>query len=825
MQNGGKGMSVQAVVEMVTNGSTLRVTLLPDLTSATVMVAGVQCPSMGRRPPSSALNGGDASGAAPAEATKEAQPEPFAREARHYTESRCLNRDVRLVIEGVSQFGVLVATVLYPGSLGASEAAEDLGSSLVKAGLAKTVEWSLNMMTSGAFKLREMERAARQARLGLWHSYVLQPGASAKLSDNFTGTVTEIVSGDCLLVRDSASNTERRVNLSSIRAPRGATRERPAEPWAAEAKEFLRQRLIGKEVSVRMEYTRKVPQAGGEDRVMSFGTVVVAEQSTHETPKSVNNNVAELLLVRGLAQVTKHRGDEERSGHFEDLINAEEAGKKGKKGVWGSKEPLVPRVNDITAPGSAARARQHLPFLQRAGRLRGVVEYVLSGSRLKIYVPKEGVTIAFSPSGIRCPGRDEPLSTEAMAFTRGHCMQREVEIEVESVDKAGTFLGSLRVPPVEGHGKGLILGVALLESGLARLHESLRSVPELAAAQEKAQKLRVGIWEKEDPASASAAAAQTEGTETTTEGATATDRSVQEILVTDVTDGNAFFVQLVGEARASWVADQLAGMDLDDSPTPTNPLKAGDTCIARFSADGQWYRAVVEKVYASDPVAPQYDVYFVDYGNRDRVTKAGMRPVPADLAAVPPQAHPARLAWVRAPGLEADYGIEAAQRLSELVGGGKPLRAVVERREPGAVGGVQSTKGWSGVTSGSLKTLVLSVLMDSKPGGANGAVHSDNEGEGSKAQAIDWSRTVSCVLAQEGLVRVEKPGKGRSAGLQGDASALAAVQAAEERARRAHAGMWRYGDPGDEEDEDDGGFPSLGAPPASKGSKAAAGRR
>lgn len=33
---------------------------------------------------------------------------------------------------------------------------------------------------------------------------------------------------------------ERRVNLSSIRAPRMGTRERAPEPWAVEAKEFLR---------------------------------------------------------------------------------------------------------------------------------------------------------------------------------------------------------------------------------------------------------------------------------------------------------------------------------------------------------------------------------------------------------------------------------------------------------------------------------------------------------------------------------------------------------------------------------------------------------
>ena len=55
----------------------------------------------------------------------------------------------------------------------------------------------------------------------------------------------QVVSGDCLVVNDAAAGTERRVFLSSIRAPRIGRREEKSEPYAAEAKEFLRNRLIG----------------------------------------------------------------------------------------------------------------------------------------------------------------------------------------------------------------------------------------------------------------------------------------------------------------------------------------------------------------------------------------------------------------------------------------------------------------------------------------------------------------------------------------------------------------------------------------------------
>ena len=67
------------------------------------------------------------------------------------------------------QFGVLVGSVQFPpppgapapaaganGAAAAPSADNDLASALVKAGLARTAEWGLNMMTTGSFRLREL---------------------------------------------------------------------------------------------------------------------------------------------------------------------------------------------------------------------------------------------------------------------------------------------------------------------------------------------------------------------------------------------------------------------------------------------------------------------------------------------------------------------------------------------------------------------------------------------------------------------------------------------------------------------------------------------
>ena len=66
---------------------------------------------------------------------------------------------------------------------------------------------------------------------------------------------------------------------------------------------------------------------------------------------------------------------------------------------------------------AARSAKQYLPFFQRAGRVTGICEHVLSGHRVKVHVPKEGVTVAFSPSGVRAPQRGQLASRDGRAAT------------------------------------------------------------------------------------------------------------------------------------------------------------------------------------------------------------------------------------------------------------------------------------------------------------------------------------------------------------------------------------------------------------------------
>lgn len=67
--------------------------------------------------------------------------------------------------------------------------------------------------------------------------------------------VIEVVSADCIIVADESlpfgdPSAERRVNLSSIRGPKmgNPRRDQKPDPYARDAKEFLRTRLLGRQV-------------------------------------------------------------------------------------------------------------------------------------------------------------------------------------------------------------------------------------------------------------------------------------------------------------------------------------------------------------------------------------------------------------------------------------------------------------------------------------------------------------------------------------------------------------------------------------------------
>ena len=337
---GGVGATVQGVVEFVSSGSSLRVTL-PAARGAPVLLAGVVAPAaVGPRAPD-----GAGAGAPPRPPT-----DAYGPVAKHFVEARSLSRDVTLTLRGVDKHGNLLASVAAPAPTG------DLARALAAAGLAKAAEWGLAVLPAAeAAALRDADKAARVGRVGVWKSYTPPAGAAAKATGAFAAVVSEVVSGDCVVVTPDGGLPPRRLCLASVRAPRGGRRGEPGEPWSADAKECLRKALVGKAVTVTAAYDRAVPAGGAAAAGAGAGaaptvTLHFASLSLAK-PGPAPADPALRLLVAGLATVARHRADDERAAGYEGYVEAEAAAKAAKKGLHSGKDAPADRVNDVSAPG------------------------------------------------------------------------------------------------------------------------------------------------------------------------------------------------------------------------------------------------------------------------------------------------------------------------------------------------------------------------------------------------------------------------------------------------------------------------------------------
>ena len=120
---------------------------------------------------------------------------------------------------------------------------------------------------------------------------------------------------------------------------------------------------------------------------------------------------------------------------------------------------------------------------------------------MKVYIPRETCIITFLLGGIDCaksgrtlPSGDvikaEPFGDEANSHVKEMLLQREVEIEVESMDKAGNFIGYLFVDNTN-------LSLHLVQEGFASMHftaEKSAYGNQIRNAEENAKNAKKRIW-------------------------------------------------------------------------------------------------------------------------------------------------------------------------------------------------------------------------------------------------------------------------------------------------------------------------------------------
>uniref|UniRef100_A0A671LBU8 Staphylococcal nuclease domain-containing protein 1 n=1 Tax=Sinocyclocheilus anshuiensis TaxID=1608454 RepID=A0A671LBU8_9TELE len=605
-----------SIIEHVRDGSMLRALLLPDYYLVTVMLSGIKCPTFKR------------------EADGSETPEPFAAEAKFFTESRLLQRDVQIILESCPN-QVILGTILHPNG--------NITELLLKEGFARCVDWSMAVYTQGAEKLRAAERSAKERKVRIWKDYVAPTANLDQKDRQFVAKVMQVMNADAIVVKLN-SGEYKTIHLSSIRPPRleGEVRRfRPLYdiPYMFEAREFLRKKLIGKKVNVTVDYIRAATSA------METGGIPAFPERTCATVTIGGINIAEALVSKGLATVIRYRqDDDQRSSHYDELLAAEARAIKNGKGLHSKKEVPIHRVADIS--GETQKAKQFLPFLQRAGRSEAVVEYVFSGSRLKLYMPKETCLITFLLAGIECPRGSrnmpggmqvaEPYSEEATIFTKELVLQREVEVEVESMDKAGNFIGWLHI-------EGVNLSVALVDNALSKVHftaERSSYYKTLLSAEETARQSKEKLWANYEEKPKEEVAQLTEEKERVAK--------YRAVYVTEITDGLHFYAQDVETGtKLESLMESMRGEIAAQPPVEGSfAPRRGDFCIAKFG-DGEWYRARVEKVESPAKV----HVFYIDYGNREILSSTRLAALPPAFSTrtLPPQATEYTFAFIQVP--------------------------------------------------------------------------------------------------------------------------------------------------------------------------------
>ena len=82
--------------------------------------------------------------------------EPHGLEAQFFTESKLLQQEVEVMLESCNKSNnMLIASVFHPMG--------NIAEALLKFGYAKTVDWSLKVVTEGSEKYRAAEKHARYA--------------------------------------------------------------------------------------------------------------------------------------------------------------------------------------------------------------------------------------------------------------------------------------------------------------------------------------------------------------------------------------------------------------------------------------------------------------------------------------------------------------------------------------------------------------------------------------------------------------------------------------------------------------------------------------
>lgn len=475
-----------------------------------------------------------------------------------------------------------------------------------------------------------------------------------KLPD-FEAKVLAVHSGDTLTI-EVPGGQELRVNFTNLkaRAIGNASKDEDPQPWAFEAKDYLRKKLIGKTVVVKIDNIRNVVT---DDRTFDVINVTV----------TLDGKLVALEMVeKGLLAVVPPRMSDPSSAA---LVSYSEAAKKAesqKKGLHSDVQP-VRRFWDLTKPDLRKKAKSEFALENYKDPNNGVVENVIAATRFKVRFDQENCYFILSLNSVRgVPNNvnnktEEKWANEALAYSRSVAAQRDVKFEIEQVDKNGVAHGSLFIGKEN-------LAVVLLKRGLAYVDKGFRhskNINEYFDLQEAAKAAKKGIWGDVELNKAGFGG----------EGDGEVQGEVKKVVLSEYFGPDDFYLQEKGSENYLKVEKGLKKLG-ESAPYLKEPILAGTLAIAEF--EGEFNRCKVVRKKKDN-----YAVEFIDYGNTADLSVNELRQCPNDLQKIPPLAINARLDFVRVPPFNSSYAKQTG-KFFEKLGVNAKLKAKVTRKEQGS---------------------------------------------------------------------------------------------------------------------------------------------
>lgn len=195
----------------------------------------------------------------------------------------------------------------------------------------------------------------------------VSPTAAAVPSKRIAGfgIVKSVESGDSIIIVGSAPSgqipAEKRLTLSGIQVPKLGRRTNPDEPWAHQSKEFLRKKLIGRQVKFTINY---VADGGREYAIIELN----------------GENVNNAIIAAGWGICKPGKPGATIHPERQELMDLQDAAEKAGIGMHDKKVQAKDQVRKVNNKPN----EKELFMKYRNKVLPGIVDFVRDGSTFRV---------------------------------------------------------------------------------------------------------------------------------------------------------------------------------------------------------------------------------------------------------------------------------------------------------------------------------------------------------------------------------------------------------------------------------------------------------